>query len=88
MNAFTRRAVALGLLSSPAMGEERELKTMTGPVRIETVVAGLEHPVTGEERIALDARVRDVGQGPDGAVHVPTDADDGKLLRLTPSGPS
>ena len=40
--------------------------------------------VTGEERIALGARVRDVRQGPDGAVYVLTDEPNGKLLRLTP----
>lgn len=42
--------------------------------------------VTGEERIPIGARVRDVRQGPDGAVYVLTDAPDGKLLRLSPSG--
>lgn len=40
--------------------------------------------VTGEERIDLGARVRDVRQGPDGAVYVLTDQDDGAILRLTP----
>ncbi|MBE0530431.1 MAG: PQQ-dependent sugar dehydrogenase, partial [Rhodospirillales bacterium] len=40
--------------------------------------------VTGEERIPLDARVRDVRQGPDGAIYVLTDESNGKLLRLTP----
>jgi glucose/arabinose dehydrogenase len=41
--------------------------------------------VTREERHRdgeLDARVRDVVQGPDGAVYVVTDHDDGKILRL------
>ena len=42
--------------------------------------------VTGEERIGLGARVRDVREGPDGAVYVLTDQADGKLLRLTPGG--
>ncbi|MEW5729023.1 MAG: PQQ-dependent sugar dehydrogenase, partial [Pseudomonadota bacterium] len=40
--------------------------------------------VTGEDRIDLGARVRDVRQGPDGAVYVLTDQDDGAILRLTP----
>jgi glucose/arabinose dehydrogenase len=40
--------------------------------------------VTGEERIGLGVRVRDVRQGPDGAVYVLTDEDNGKILRLTP----
>jgi len=37
------------------------------------------------ERIDLGARIRDVAQGPDGAVYVLTDRDDGALLRLTPA---
>ncbi|MGC2855897.1 PQQ-dependent sugar dehydrogenase [Novispirillum sp. DQ9] len=41
--------------------------------------------VTDEERITLDARVRQVRQGPDGAVYVITDEDDGAILRLTPA---
>lgn len=41
--------------------------------------------ITDEERIALDARVRQVRQGPDGAVYVITDQEDGALLRLTPA---
>ncbi|MFT5540565.1 MAG: glucose/arabinose dehydrogenase, partial [Alphaproteobacteria bacterium] len=40
--------------------------------------------VTGEERIALGARVRDVSVGPGGAVYVLTDDSAGKLLRLSP----
>ena len=39
--------------------------------------------VTDEERIPLDARIRDVIQGPDGAVYALTDENDGKILRLT-----
>jgi glucose/arabinose dehydrogenase len=39
--------------------------------------------VTGEERIPLDVRIRDVAQGPDGAVYALTDEDDGEVLRLT-----
>ena len=42
--------------------------------------------VTNEERIDLGARIRDVEQGPDGAVYVVTDAADGRILRLTPDG--
>jgi len=41
--------------------------------------------VTSEERIKLNARVRDVVQGPDGAIYVVTDEDEGKLLKLTPA---
>ncbi|OZI49477.1 PQQ-dependent sugar dehydrogenase [Bordetella genomosp. 4] len=44
--------------------------------------------IVGEERLLddLSARIRDVRQGPDGYVYVLTDAGDGKLLRVAPSG--
>lgn len=42
--------------------------------------------VEREERLALGARVRDVRQGPDGAVYVLTDENRGQLLRLVPKG--
>ena len=42
--------------------------------------------VVGEERLFTDigGRVRDVVVGPDGAIYVVTDEDDGKLIRITP----
>jgi aldose sugar dehydrogenase len=41
--------------------------------------------VTGEERLLTDVgRVRDVAEGPDGALWVITDEGDGRLLKLTP----
>jgi aldose sugar dehydrogenase len=40
--------------------------------------------VAGEERIPLGARIRDVEQGPDGAVYVLTDQKDGHVWRLRP----
>lgn len=42
--------------------------------------------VVGEERLLtdLEARIREVVQGPDGALYVLTDEGDGKLLKLTP----
>ena len=42
--------------------------------------------VVGEERLLTDqdSRIRDVRQGPDGALYVLTDARDGRLLRITP----
>jgi aldose sugar dehydrogenase len=39
--------------------------------------------VTDEERIKMGIRIRDVVQGPDGAVYALTDDPDGKILRLT-----
>ena len=39
--------------------------------------------VSAEERIPMGARIRDVVQGPDGAVYALTDESDGKVLRLT-----
>lgn len=42
--------------------------------------------VAAEERIGIGERVRDVRQGPDGAVWVLTDSPDGRLLRLSPAG--
>ena len=47
----------------------------------------LDHDrVTGEERLLtnLDTRIREVTQGPEGALYVLTDGDNGKLLKLTP----
>jgi glucose/arabinose dehydrogenase len=40
--------------------------------------------VTGEERIPLGARIRDVKQGSDGALYALTDEDNGRILRITP----
>jgi glucose/arabinose dehydrogenase len=40
--------------------------------------------VTGEERIPLGARIRDVEQGPDGMVYLLTDQADGNIWRLSP----
>jgi glucose/arabinose dehydrogenase len=42
--------------------------------------------VIGEERLLVDlnTRVRDVHEGPDGAMYVMTDGNGGKILRLTP----
>ncbi len=42
--------------------------------------------VVDEERLELGRRIRDVAQGPDGAVYLVTDHDDGSVLRLAPGG--
>ena len=43
--------------------------------------------VVGEERLLEDLglRIRDVAQGPDGAIYVVTDEDNGEILRVAPS---
>jgi glucose/arabinose dehydrogenase len=43
--------------------------------------------VTGEERLLMDRgdRIREVVQGPEGAVYLLTDGGDGKLLKITPA---
>jgi glucose/arabinose dehydrogenase len=42
--------------------------------------------VTGEERLLKDmnARIRDVRQGPDGTIYIVTDSNDGRVIRLEP----
>ncbi|MCH8487168.1 MAG: PQQ-dependent sugar dehydrogenase [Candidatus Cyclonatronum sp.] len=40
--------------------------------------------VTGEEKLTIGARVRDVRQGPDGFLYVLTDEENGRLLRIEP----
>jgi glucose/arabinose dehydrogenase len=42
--------------------------------------------VVAEERLLLDldVRVRDVHEGPDGALYVMTDGNEGRILRLGP----
>jgi aldose sugar dehydrogenase len=40
--------------------------------------------VTGEERIPMGARIRDVVSGPDGFIYLLTDEDRGRILRLKP----
>jgi glucose/arabinose dehydrogenase len=51
---------------------------------VRLVVAG--DRVVGEERLLtdLDARIREVVQGPEGALYVLTDDSNGKLLKVTP----
>jgi glucose/arabinose dehydrogenase len=42
--------------------------------------------VAEEELIELDARIREVAEGPEGAIYVLTDQDNGAIWRLTPAG--
>jgi glucose/arabinose dehydrogenase len=41
--------------------------------------------VRAEERITIGERVRDVREGPDGALYLLTDEDAGRLLRVVPA---
>lgn len=43
-----------------------------------------EGSVTGQERLTIGSRVRDVRQGPDGFLYVLTDEENGRLLRIEP----
>ena len=43
-----------------------------------------EDKVTGEERFDQNTRVRDVRQGPDGALYLLTDNARGRLLKIVP----
>jgi aldose sugar dehydrogenase len=44
--------------------------------------------VVGEERIPMGTRIRDVVQGPDGAVYALTDEENGEILRLSLAKPA
>ncbi len=46
---------------------------------------GADGKVKAEERFPVGERVRDIRQGPDGALYLVTDEDAGRLLRLTPA---
>ena len=40
--------------------------------------------VTGQDRLSMGARIRDVRQGPDGFLYALTDEKNGRLLRIEP----
>lgn len=50
---------------------------------LRAVGIGPDGAVASHHRLPIGARVRDVREGPDGALHVLTDARDGALLRVT-----
>ena len=49
------------------------------------LVIGADGRVNHEERIAIGQRVRDVREGPDGALYLVTDEDAGQVLRVVPA---
>jgi glucose/arabinose dehydrogenase len=51
---------------------------------IRRIAVGANGKVTGQDRLAIGARVRDVRQGPDGYLYALTDEDNGRLLRIVP----
>ncbi len=55
--------------------------------RLVRLVIGENGRVTGEEHLLTDRgqRIRDVRQGPDGALYIVTDAENGELWRVAPS---
>jgi aldose sugar dehydrogenase len=59
---------------------------LSGQMLVRLTVNG--HTVTGEERLLqnLHERIRDVRQGPDGALWLLTDNSAGRILRVTPAG--
>jgi len=78
---------------SGKLAPEWERNIFVGGLRAEALVRlELEgRKVLHEERLLenLGERIRDVVEGPDGAIYVATDADNGKIFRIMPgSGPS
>ena len=52
---------------------------------VRRVILDKDGNVTGQERLDIGKRVRDVKQGPDGYLYLITDAADGQLLRIEPA---
>jgi glucose/arabinose dehydrogenase len=59
---------------------------LSGKMLVRLSLSGNE--VTGEERLLedLNERIRDIRQGPDGALWLLTDSTAGRLLRVSPAG--
>ena len=68
----------------PGVAGQPVRRSACGQAYCATVLDG--ERVVGEERLLtdLDTRMRDVRQGPDGALYVMTDGQGGKILRLAP----
>ena len=68
----------------PAWQGDLFVSALAGRHLVRLVLSG--DRVVGEERLLADLkqRIRGVEQGPDGALYVLTDGNDGKILKLTP----
>ena len=51
---------------------------------VRRIVLDKDGKVTGQDRLAIGQRVRDIRQGPDGYLYLITDDDNGKLMRIVP----
>jgi glucose/arabinose dehydrogenase len=56
---------------------------LAGQILVRLELAG--EKVAKEERLELRERIRDVRQGPDGALWLATDSSSGRILRLAPA---
>jgi glucose/arabinose dehydrogenase len=68
----------------PAWHDDLFVSTLVGRSLVRLVMK--DDRVVGEQRLLteLNARIRGVGEGPDGALYVLTDGANGKILRLIP----
>ena len=68
----------------PAWHGDLFVSTLVGRALVRLVLK--DDRVVGEERLLTDlnARIRGVSEGPDGALYVLTDGNEGKILKLTP----
>lgn len=71
--------------SGPAAGWRGSLfvGALAGMALVRLPVEG--HAVMGEERLSLGKRIRDVREGPDGALWLAVDDADGEILRIAPN---
>ena len=78
------RADAAAMAAVAAEPETRALPVWRGKALVRLVLRN--DKVVGEERLLTDLneRFRDVIAGPDGALYVATDAQDGRILRVAP----